>query len=377
MLLSKSIADQIVSQLSQIIEQHINIMDTQGMIISSTDPKRIGTFHGGAQKIITERLNELMIVNDSEYQGAKNGINLPIEFNNEIIGVIGMTGNYDLVYKYGQIIKKMTEILLLDTYVREQSTIEQKARDRFLEEWIFGRYELNYPDEFQARAISLGIDVKSPKRVLVFALRSSDHTIVSDQIQTNISHRIRNYLKSIPQAFLFRTATLYIGVFNQLEDHEMTQIAKEIYSTIKENFKCDVHVGMDSNTPKPIARSFKNANLALQLSLKSDQPITIFDTLNFDLYITRMSENDRIQFIENLFPKESMHDIGTHIETLRTLYQAEGSIKLASERLFIHKNTLQYRLNKIEQLTSYDPRKLSKSYLFMVAIKIFDSLKHS
>lgn len=376
MLLSKTIADQIVSQLSQIIEQHINVMDTQGMIISSTDPKRIGTFHGGAQKIIAEKLSELMIVNDSEYLGAKNGINLPIEFNNEIIGVIGMTGNYDLVYKYGQIIKKMTEILLLDTYLREQSTIEQKARDRFLEEWIFGRYEINYPDEFQTRAISLGIDVKTPKRILVFALRSSDHSMISDQIQTNISHRIRAFLKTIPQAFLFRTATLYICVFNQQEDHVIHQIAEHIYAMVKENFKCDPYIGIDSNTVKPITRSFKNANLALQLALKSDHPIQVFDTLNFDLYITRMSENDRVQFIENLFPNQTLDEIGHHVEALRTLYQAEGSIQLASDLLFIHKNTLQYRLNKIEQLTTHDPRKLSKSYLFMVAIKIYDSLKH-
>jgi carbohydrate diacid regulator len=85
-----------------------------------------------------------------EYEGSKNGINLPIEFNEEIIGVIGITGNYNQVYKYGQIIKKMTEILLLDSYRREQHMIEQKARDRFLEEWIFGRYESNYPQESNA-----------------------------------------------------------------------------------------------------------------------------------------------------------------------------------------------------------------------------------
>jgi carbohydrate diacid regulator len=374
MLLSKHVAEQIVSQLSKVVEQHINIMDIQGMIISSTDPLRIGTHHGGAQKIIDEKLPELMIDSDQSYIGAKSGINLPIEFNGEIIGVIGMTGHYDQVYKYGQIIKKMTEILLLDTYKREQYIIEQKAKDRFLEEWIFGRYETNHPNEFQQRAISLGIDVKSPKRILVFSVRTSDGKLMDDQIQTDISHRIRNFLKQIQQAFLFRTATLFICVFNQIGDKEILKIAEEIDGTVKKQFKCQIFIGIDSNEPKPITVSFKNANAALQLSLKSSQTINIFDTLNFDIYITRMNLADRMHFIETLFPNIKLDEVKELMHILKVFYQSEGSINAASEALFIHKNTLQYRLSKIQTITGYDPRKISKAYLFMVAIKIFESI---
>jgi carbohydrate diacid regulator len=52
MILSKNIADKIVSELSKVVEQHINIMDIEGIIISSTDPQRIGSIHGGALKIV-------------------------------------------------------------------------------------------------------------------------------------------------------------------------------------------------------------------------------------------------------------------------------------------------------------------------------------
>jgi len=374
MLLSKHVAEQIVSQLSKVVEQHINIMDTQGMIISSTDPLRIGTVHGGAQKIIDEKLSELMIESDQAFIGSKSGINLPIEFNGEIIGVIGMTGHYDQVYKYGQIIKKMTEILLLDTYKREQYIIEQKAKDRFLEEWIFGRYETNHPNEFQQRAISLGIDVKSPKRILVFSVRSLEGKLMDDQIQTDISHRIRIYLKSIFQAFLFRTATLFICVFNQLENEEILRIAHEIDYQVRKQYKCQIFIGIDSHETKPITVSFKNANAALQLSLKSSQTINLFDTLNFDIYITRMNLSDRMHFIETLFPNLPMKEIAEMMHILKIFYENEGSINEASKALFIHKNTLQYRLSKIESMTGHDPRKISRAYLFTVAIKIFESI---
>lgn len=162
MVLSRNVTDQIVLELSKIVEQHINIMDIDGIIISSTDKLRIGSLHGGAVKIIQEQLSELMILSDDEFLGSKNGINLPIEVNEIIVGVIGITGSKEQVYKYGQIIKKMTEILLLEASLREKFIIEQKARDRFLEEWIFGRYEKNYPNEFEERANRLGVDVKTP-----------------------------------------------------------------------------------------------------------------------------------------------------------------------------------------------------------------------
>ncbi len=374
MVLSKSVADQIVSQLSKIVEQHINIMDIEGKIISSTDVNRINSFHGGAVKIINERLSELMIFSDDEYAGAKNGINLPIHFNDEIVGVIGMTGTQEEVYKYGQIIKKMTEILLLEFSLREQYIIEQKAKDRFLEEWVFGRFEGVYPNEFQIRAQRLGIDVKTPKRILAFSIRSKDLGFIDDQMQTQISHKIRNYFKTIPQAFLFRTSTLFIGVLNHCRDEEMLEIAKEIEKVVTKDYNCYVYMGIDHSQIKSIYQSFKNANAAHRLSLRTNQQIEIYDALNIDLYITRMATKDREAYIENLFPNLGVEEIAQMIDLLRIFYEENGSIDRSSQRLFIHKNTLQYRIQKIINVTKRDPRKLRDAHVFSVAIRIFDTL---
>jgi carbohydrate diacid regulator len=347
MILSKNVADQIVKELSQIVEQHINVMDIQGVIISSTDSNRIGTIHGGALKIIEENLPELVIESNDQFPGSKNGINLPIAFQGAIIGVIGMTGIKDEVYKYGQIIKKMTEILLLDSFVREQHLIEQKAKDRFLEEWIFGRYEVNHPLEFEKRAESLGIDIKTKKRLMVFGLKKGQEPVLDDLIQTDISSSIRKYFKTLNQAFMFRTSTLFISVINNSTDEQMLNIAKNIEKIVAKYPEITVYIGIDSKDDKPINISFKNANAAL-------------------LY--------RLLYLQKLFGDINFNDIRETIELLRMFYLHEGSLQKISDALFIHKNTLQYRLNKIQSLTSHDPRNLSETYLFIVAIKMFDSL---
>ncbi len=373
-ILSNTVAAQIVEQLSKVMEHHINIMNIDGMIIASTDPNRINTLHGGAKIIINKNLSELLIESETQYVGSKNGINLPIHFDNAIVGVIGLTGKTEEVYKYSQIIKKMTEILLLDSFVKEQHTIEQKAKDRFLEEWILGDYHINHPMEFKQRAHMLNIDIQTPKRLLVFAVKKN-HQPVSDQLQTAISHHVRRYLSSLYQAYLFRTSTLFICVLNHINDEEILRIAKHINILVTEQFQSAIYIGIDDYDFKPVKRSFKHANEALQTSFKSQQNINIYDIVSNDIFVNNMTHNQKTEFIKQLFNQADNETIREYVGILKTFYTFEGSLKDASQALFIHKNTLQYRLNKILDLTGYDPRKISISYMFMMAIKIYDALQ--
>ena len=373
-VLSTKVAVQIVEQLSKIIDHHINIMNTEGIIIASTDASRVNTLHGGAKKIIEEQLDELLIETDSQFVGSKNGINLPIHFDNDIVGVIGLTGKTEEVYKYSQIIKKMTEILLLDSFAREQYIIEQKARDRFLEEWIFGDYHIKHPMEFKQRAHSLNIDIQTPKRLIVFSVKKNNQS-VSDQLQTAISHHVRKYLSSMFQAYLFRTSTLFICVLNHCEDDVIFKVAQDIDRIVTEQFQSKIYIGIDNYDVKSIKRSFKHANDALHTSFKSQQNINIYDIVNIDIFINNMSHNHKVDFIKQLFNQLDHQTLKEYIHILKVFYEFDGSLKDSSEALFIHKNTLQYRLNKILEITGYDPRKISISYMFVMAIKIFDALQ--
>ena len=98
-------------------------MDETGCIIASSDISRIGTYHSGAQRVISQRLEELVISEEDRYAGAKNGINLPIIIENEIIGVVGITGEKEEVQILGKIIQKMTKILIMESYQNNQKKI--------------------------------------------------------------------------------------------------------------------------------------------------------------------------------------------------------------------------------------------------------------
>lgn len=103
MKLTSELTLPIVERLLQIVNYNINIMDKHGMIVASGDVNRINHHHEGAMNVLSNRKE--FIVNDSEFErweGTKPGVNLPIEFYDDIIGVVGITGNPDKVYKFAE-----------------------------------------------------------------------------------------------------------------------------------------------------------------------------------------------------------------------------------------------------------------------------------
>ena len=192
MEISRSTAMRIVTELSEIISQKVNLMDEKGMIIASTDPERIGTLHVGSQEVLEKKISALVIHNDDEYPGSKAGLNLPIEMDGRYIGVVGITGRYESIEKYGRIIKKMTEILLLDDYLKEQKHLARSVRSRYIQEWITDLDETNI-SSFASRGIALGIDITIPRRVMTFTpVPELEATLESQQLLNQAERTFQN-----------------------------------------------------------------------------------------------------------------------------------------------------------------------------------------
>ena len=117
MNISQNLATNILYHMKDIINQDLNYINVDGIIIASTDPKRVGTFHAPSLECVKKRKN-IIIENDSQYEGSRNGINMPIYFDDSIIGVIGITGNKNEVEKFGEIIKLMTEVLIKEAWIK-------------------------------------------------------------------------------------------------------------------------------------------------------------------------------------------------------------------------------------------------------------------
>ena len=161
-----SSARQIVEELGGILDEKVNVMDSSGEIVASTDPERVGELHMGALRIIKNNLPILVVEDNDLKKGVRAGINLPVLFEGKIAGVVGVTGDPEKLSKDAVIIQKMTEILLINTYQNTLLEKDKRRRSTFLQEWLF-REESYVSDTFRDRGMQLGVDVRMPRRVLV------------------------------------------------------------------------------------------------------------------------------------------------------------------------------------------------------------------
>ena len=94
MFVSKETAQAIVEEMKAATGHDINLMDDQGVILASTDPKRVGEEHGGAKRLLSQGLQRLVVYDDEE-PGTRKGVNLPVYMEGTPVGVIGITGAPD------------------------------------------------------------------------------------------------------------------------------------------------------------------------------------------------------------------------------------------------------------------------------------------
>jgi carbohydrate diacid regulator len=377
MQLSAQNAQRIVNEIGTIVKQNINMMDAKGNIIASTDPLRVGTFHRGAQKVVDERLPELYITPDMETTTTRAGLNLPIVLGQEIVGVIGITGEYGQVVNYGQIVKKMTEILMRESTEQDQKRFDQRIRSRFLEEWVLGEGLAN-GEALAERGLALGIDIALRRRVMVVSVQNLTHYTDTAKGQ-ELMEKLEADVGSIVEAdsasnIILRNAGRQIILATHRSDVKMHALARRISEEIKKNFDVALCIGIDS-TSGDVHQAYAQANKAWRSSSSAPDGILAYDRVTMEIFLTDISKNLKEEYLHKIFPGCGWEDLRRWVGILEVYFSAEGSITHAAEQLYIHKNTLQYQLKKLEELTGYDVRLPSNAPVLYMAVLFFKDVE--
>ncbi len=379
MYISKRNAVQIVKEISGVIGESVNMMNADGIIIASTDTLRIGTFHEAAKKLIDERLDELIIQGENEYIGAKAGTNLPVVLNDEIIGVVGVTGPYQQVVKYGQIIKKMTEILLREHSYREQKELDENIRNRFIEEWICVDMK-NITPALATRGLSLGVDITIERRIMMMTVIANDESdVMATQKSFDSSSKIiGRILSEDKNNIMLKSTTNIICGVSATNDKAMQQLPNRIKKEVENRNNVTLAIGIDSQASNYtfIHSAYLKATKALQACLRTqEKEIRFYDNINMEIFASEIPEMVKEEYVRKIFKGYSAKEIAQWIVILETYYREEGSITATAQKLFIHKNTLQYKLKKLYEQTGYDPRSIHYSSLYYNAIYFYRDIQ--
>ncbi|NLI54256.1 MAG: hypothetical protein GX417_07995 [Clostridiales bacterium] len=380
MKLSPQIAENIVREVNAVIPQMINIMDATGVIIASSDLSRVGTLHDGAVQIIKDGLNELVIHSYDEFFGAKPGVNYPIIMQGACVGVLGITGDYADVSNNALIIKRMTELLLLNAYNAEQHLLGENIRNRYIDEWLTGDVK-NITADFVERGRLLNIDITIPRRFLNVALYPVPGVSALDAM-VEIDHateEIARYILHInPYNFYFKDGGALVCAVTEHDDEALARQAEQILSLAESRYPLKAAVGIDAPTENYIQarQSYNKAKRACNACMRTHAwSVRFYNDLNMELISGELDDTKKLEYIRRIFRGMSRDEIVEAVMLLENYYDAEGSLDKCAKRLFLHKNTAQYRLKRIAERTGYDPRSIRRAPLYYLAIYFYRDMQ--
>lgn len=362
---SQSLAQQIVNTVHDICGHDINFINKKGIIFASTNEARIGTFHEiGREAAETKAIIE--VTENDSYRGTSCGVNIPITQNGAFIAVIGISGNPDEVRSYARLAERITRLFLREQELNASAhTLSEKKR--FLLNALTSsnfdekEYILSALEDFQ-------IDPKTPKRILIFRLHDANGAPMHSSVSSKLLWLFEN-----TKIVLF--SDYYPDRFLALADAETFAEYLSDYQTFARSNRGMLSVGVGrAEDIYRLEDSFHTASIALQNASqtkvgKEGIGFTLFDDLTLEILLNSVSAKDRKEYLSKVLASLSDEDIA-----LLSVYYSEGqSLTRTCERLFLHKNTVQYKLNRISRRCGFNPRDFEDAVILYLALRISES----
>ena len=369
--ISQRAAQSIVKEIGQVIDSNINFMDETGHIIASMDPSRIGMLHTGAKTIIVEELPEYIVTAEMATLSTREGINLPIRVMDEVVGVIGITGPVEEVKGYGRLVQSMTQILLEERFNEMDIRLERHIRYRYIEEWI----HLGYGDQsviFKERGRRIGIDITKPRRAVsiqIARLSLLNESLIGQRKIDRIDDEIRLFIERVEDSAYLYLPSHYICLLPLDDDAGMLKICRKIADQVRQKYSEELLFGIDGmdKGSTDAALMVDQAVRAMRAAEETDQLIMFYHQLNLEMTLFDISEENMRHYLKVLFGEMSEKDWVSAMGLVESFFKAEGSIQKMARELYLHPNTVQYRLKKLAEETGYDLRKPSQTAYYAIA----------
>lgn len=420
--ISEALALRIVEAAKEVIRHEVNFIRTDGIIVASTTPERIGTRHAAALEALAR--GEVVEVDATTlYEGSRPGINCPVVVDGQPLGVIGIAGEARECRPLANLLTKIAELLIREQRLSETRQSADDERHAAVRRLLFGegRDAASLPELLDR----YGLPTRGQACVVVVALRSeadaeargatmrseadaetrgatnagerqnsvvtSENGRAGESLARVDTRTGRPTLRSTPatddgserpqmRGAVGRNAAAWMdGLLAAAKTPLYAYLFPDRYAILLPE---DGYEGMLRHLRELAARhglqagigslqpwgelelSYRHAQLALLQARNNESVVCEFRKLGLDLLLSQLPQTQRRDYAEQRLGALNAEER----ETLR-VYQAHGlSLKAAAEALFLHKNTLQYRLDKISRKTGLDPRRYVDSVELYIAL---------
>lgn len=357
--LDGQLAQQIVERTMNIIGYNINVMNNHGVILGSGESKRINTIHEGALLAISQQ--RTVIIDDGtmlNLKGVKSGINQPLYYRGQIVGALGITGKPDEVKQMASLLKMTAEMMIEQADLIERSNLQKRQK----EELILQLIKPHKQAQMQQWAAQLNIDLTIPRVAAIIELQANEQQSAQQQLQ-QIIHLLENpardnlvAMTSINQLVILKPALLNGKEWDpSLEESRIDKLFSRIAPTA--GIKLSIALGHYFVGLEGIARSYQTAldTLALGKFHAPTQYKYLYKDYAMPVLLSELSHHWRGDELKApLLALKNKDKNGQLQKTLTAYLNHFDDMGKCADSLFIHRNTLRYRLDRISVITQLD-----------------------
>ena len=339
-------------QLKDVIGRKIGVLDDTATAIASSDISMLN--------LIVEPVEEML--------GDTFGIFVCEGYTYKVIGVRNKVEYIVFVEGEDEEAKTYCSMIAVSISNLKQLYDEKYDKANFIKNIILDNI---LPGDIHLRVKELRIPAEVDRVAFLIRVTEGEEVSIFDIVQNMFPEKNKDFIISLNEQDIVLIKEVKAGTTSK----ELEKVAKAIVDTIGVEVYVKINIGIGTivDNIKELARSFKEAQVALEVGkvFDTERSIISYDNLGIARLIYQLPTTLCEMFLKEVFKKSSIESLDQEtLFTIQKFFENSLNVSETSRKLFVHRNTLVYRLEKIKKLTGLDLREFEDAIVFKVALMV-------
>ena len=352
--MSNSVFQSVMIQLKDVSERVFGVIDAEGCVVSCTDMALLGERWTDAALKVANSSESMVTFGQKTFKAIVNSSNF-LEY------AVFCSGDDELARGYCSI----AYVALNDAKIFYE---EKHDRGTFVKNIIMDNI---LPGDIYIRAKELHFSTDAPRAV--FLVRQLGHGDVAtvDVLSGMFSDKLQDFVLSINETDIAVVKQITASTTGE----DLDKIARSIEDTLKNELfiKTVIGIGTVAEHLRELADSYKEAQTAIDVGkvFDTEKSIINYENLGIGRLIYQLPTTLCEIFLSEVLKKNSIDSLDQEtLFTINKFFENNLNVSETSRKLFVHRNTLVYRLEKIKKLTGLDLRQFDHAIVFKVALMV-------
>ena len=277
-------------------------------------------------------------------------------------------GESEDVYMLGKIAAFQVQSLLV-------AYKERFDKDNFIKNLLLDNLLLV---DIYNRAKKLHIDTEAKRVIFIIETSHEKDSVALDNVRNLLGGKSRDFVTAVDEKNIIVVKELA----DKAGSRELEKMAKEMMEILRaesEDDKIHIAYGTVVNDIKEVSKSYKEAKLALDVGkiFFDEKDIVAYSTLGIGRLIYQLPIPLCKMFIKEILEGKSPDEFDEEtLTTINKFFENSLNVSETSRQLYIHRNTLVYRLDKLQKSTGLDLRVFEDAITFKIALMVVKYMKY-